>query len=155
MRRCSCLIYSLMYLIWNSWTSILRYQIRRDMASSKNHEEYFNMNTWFLRPFIIKLSLSLEEGKFFNCHFLFWAIFKIRYTNTPLKTHSATTWTKFYPILTPSSSPLGWTIVDILHDASCHMTKRGISTDPLSPLLVHVVIEWPLHIQRSHYLMTK
>jgi hypothetical protein len=28
--------------------------------------------------------------------------------------HSTTTWTKFYPILTPSS--LEWTIVDILHD---------------------------------------
>ena len=100
MRRCSCLgIYFLMYLIWNSWTSILRYQIRRDMLSSKNHEEYFNINIGFLHPFVIKLPLSLEEGKFFNCHFLFWAIFKIWYTTTPLKAHP--TWTKFYPILTP------------------------------------------------------
>ena len=28
--------------------------------------------------------------------------------------HSTATWTKFYPILTPS--PLEWTIVDILHN---------------------------------------
>ena len=26
----------------------------------------------------------------------------------------------------------------------CHVTKRGLSTDPLPPLLVHIVIEWPL-----------
>ena len=31
-----------------------------------------------------------------------------------IRGHSTTTWTKFYPILTPF--PLKWTIVDILHD---------------------------------------
>ena len=48
-----------------------------------------------------------------------------------LKGHSTITWTKFYPILTPS--PLEWTvvdIVDILHHTFCYVTKRGLSTDP-------------------------
>ena len=55
-----------------------------------------------------------------------------------LRGHSTSTWAKFYQILTPS--PLKWTIVYIV----CHVTKRGLSNDSLPPLLVHIVIEWPL-----------
>ena len=38
--------------------------------------------------------------------------------------HSTTTWTKFYPILTPT--PLKWTCVDILHPPLC---PRGQNMD--------------------------
>ena len=50
---------------------------------------------------------------------------------------------KFYPILTPS--PLKWTIVDILHytyPLSRDQARTFYWSPP--PLLVHIVIEWPL-----------
>ena len=48
--------------------------------------------------------------------------------------------TQFWPPL-----PLEWTNVEILNDTYtlCHVTKCGLSTDLLPPLLVQVVIEWP------------
>jgi hypothetical protein len=46
--------------------------------------------------------------------------------------HSTTTWTKFYPILTPSL--LEWTISDILHD-TYPLSRDQVSTDPLSLFL--------------------
>ena len=52
----------------------------------------------------------------------FKVVIKIRseLQRSSLLGHSTTTWTKSYPILTPSytgkSTPLEWTIVDILHD---------------------------------------
>ena len=53
------------------------------------------------------------------------------------KGHSKTTLTKFYPI---------WTHLLRFYIPStlCQATRRGLSTDPHLPLLVHVVIKWPL-----------
>ena len=60
-----------------------------------------------------------------------------------LRGHSTTRWAKFYPILTPSPwSGQLWPFYII--PTLCHMIIRGLSTDPLTPLLVHIVIEWPL-----------
>ena len=50
-----------------------------------------------------------------------------------IRSHSATTWTRFYPILTTNAPRLG----NCEHFAN--MTKRGLSTD-LSPL-VRIVIK--------------
>ena len=57
--------------------------------------------------------------------------------------HSTTTWTQFYPILTPI--PLEWTKMDILHTIY-PLTRdlHGLSNDPPNPLFVHVFIECPL-----------
>ena len=63
----------------------------------------------------------------------------------PLFGHSTTTWTQFYKIMTPS--PLEWTFYII--PTLCHLTKRGLSTDPLPPLLVNVVTEWPLWLDET------
>ena len=59
--------------------------------------------------------------------------------------HSKTTWTKFYPILTPQPPELEWIKMDILH------TIYSLSHDPPwtfycppplhPPLLAHVVVE--------------
>ena len=46
--------------------------------------------------------------------------------------HSTTTWTKFYPILTPT--PLEWTKMDILD--TIHPMSRGLSYDPPIPLFL-------------------
>ena len=57
-----------------------------------------------------------------------------------LKGHSTITWTKFYPILTPFPP---W--VDILHAIYPLLCDpRGLSTDSLPLIQVHIIIEWPL-----------
>ena len=56
--------------------------------------------------------------------------------------HSTTTWTKFWsppPSQLDNCEHFTWYLPTL-----CHVIKRGLSTDPLPPLLVHVVIEWPL-----------
>ena len=53
--------------------------------------------------------------------------------------HPITRWTRFWPFLTPS--PLTWTI---LLNKTCEVTD--IWAPPSTPLLVHVVIEWPLMV---------
>ena len=48
------------------------------------------------------------------------------------------------PNLDPPT-PLEWTKMDILHTIyPLSRDPRGLCIDPLPPLLVHVVIEWPL-----------
>ena len=70
--------------------------------------------------------------------------------------HSTTTWTKFWP---PTS--LEWTIVDIL--CTTYLVPTKLTTYPLFtwpsmdfllttclPVLVHVVIKWPLTTLQRH-----
>ena len=57
--------------------------------------------------------------------------------------HSTITWTRFYPILTPTL--LNWTNMDILHTIyPLSRDPRGLSTGPHPPYPVHIVIECPL-----------
>ena len=51
---------------------------------------------------------------YYTIYLVKWSNFMDFNSSRSLWGHSTTTWTKFYPILTPS--PLKWTIVDILHD---------------------------------------
>ena len=62
---------------------------------------------------------------------LFWFIFFWNKTImwVMIRGHSTTTWTKFWPILTPS--PLEWTSVDILQPPPLvHVDKRGTNAPP-------------------------
>ena len=66
---------------------------------------------------------------------------KIATTSWLRRGHSTTTCTKFYPTYpSPPSSGQLWTFYVI--PTLCNVTKRRLYTGP--PLLVHVVIEWPL-----------
>ena len=67
----------------------------------------------------------------------------------PVGSHSTTTGTKFYTILTPFL--LQWTIVDILDDTH-HLSHDQAWTFywPIPPFLVHVVIKWPLDPWRQN-----
>ena len=49
---------------------------------------------------------------------------------------------------TPSSGHFTYYLLlsTLCHRVLCHMTPRGLPTDPHPPLLVHVVIECPLKI---------
>ena len=63
-----------------------------------------------------------------------------------LRGHSTTTWTKYGPILSPS--PLKWTIVEFyMIPTLCDQVWTFYW--PLLPLLVHVVIEWPLNWRKE------
>ena len=79
--------------------------------------------------------------------------FLIYPTFPPLTTDSTTTWTIFYPILTsrPPWVDKNGHFINVL-STLCHVTHRLLSTDPHPPLLVHVVIGWPLmEVQKCYF----
>ena len=95
-----------------------------------------NLDQWLTKRYLLsrKLLISCQGFK---------VVIKIRseLQRSSLLGHSTTTWTKFYPILTPYPS---W--VDILHGKYLPFVTWSsmdfLLTPP--PFLVHVVIEWPL-----------